>query len=86
MLTSTQLRQQLSSINRKSYPAYKSLKGIYQFPDYLLSIDHVQGDPFASPSHVSIYVSRKRAAFPEFCFSSSPAKVSFQRLIKRKFE
>ena len=86
MLTSTQLRQQLSSINRKSYPAYKSLKGIYQFPDYLLSIDHVQGDPFASPSHVSIYVSRKRAAFPEFCFSSSPARIAVQDLLTRKFE
>ena len=86
MLTSTQLRQQLSSINRKSYPAYKSLKGIYQFPDYLLSIDHVQGDPFASPSHVSIYVSRKRAAFPEFCFSSSPSRIAVQDLLTRKFE
>ena len=59
MFTSTQLRQQLASINRKSYPAYKSLKGAYRFPDYLLSVDHVQGDPFASPSHVSVYVSRK---------------------------
>ena len=86
MLTSTQLRQQLSAINRKSYPAYKSLKGTYRFPDYLLSIDHVQGDPFASPSHVSIYVARKRAAFPEFCFSSAPARIAVQDLLTRKFE
>ena len=62
MFTSTQLRQQLASMNRKSYPAYKSLKGAYRFPDYLLSVDHVQGDPFASPSHVSVYVSRKKGA------------------------
>lgn len=86
MLTSTQLRQQLSAINRKSYPAYKSLKGTYRFPYYLLSIDHVQGDPFASPSHVSIYVARKRAAFPEFCFSSAPARIAVQDLLTRKFE
>ncbi|MEF2734434.1 MAG: ABC-ATPase domain-containing protein, partial [Blautia sp.] len=52
MFTSSHLRQQLSSINRKSYPAYKTLKGTYDFGDYQLCIDHVQGDPFASPSHI----------------------------------
>ena len=32
MQTGTQLQELLRSVNRKSYPAYKSLKGIYQFP------------------------------------------------------
>ena len=41
------LQKQLESIHRKSYPAYKSLKGVYDFKNYTLSIDHVQGDPFA---------------------------------------
>ena len=48
MKNSEELRQQLRSINRKSYPAYKGLKGLYHFGNYILSIDHVQGDPFAS--------------------------------------
>ena len=61
MNQSTELRQLLSSINRKSYPAYKSLKGVYDFRDYILSIDHVQGDPFASPSHVSVKVSLEKS-------------------------
>lgn len=86
MFTSTQLRQQLASINRKSYPAYKSLKGVYRFPDYLLSVDHVQGDPFASPSHVSVYVSRKKAAFPAFCFASSITRIALQDFLTRRFE
>ena len=86
MFTSTQLRQQLSSINRKSYPAYKSLKGVYRFPDYLLSIDHVQGDPFASPSHLSVSVSRKKAGFPDFCFRSPVTRIALQDLLTRKFE
>lgn len=51
MKNSEELRQQLRSINRKSYPAYKGLKSLYHFGNYILSIDHVQGDPFASPSH-----------------------------------
>ena len=43
MKNSEELRQQLRSINRKSYPAYKGLKGLYHFGNYILSIDHVQG-------------------------------------------
>ena len=56
MQTSTDLRNLLARIDRKGYPAYKDTRGAYQFPAYVLSIDHVQGDPFASPSKVSITV------------------------------
>ena len=55
MKSSNELRTMLRSIDHKSYPAYKSLAGIYRFPGFQLSIDHVQGDPFASPSHLSVY-------------------------------
>ena len=47
MQHSADLRDLLHSIHRKSYPAYKSLRGEYQFRDYILSIDHVQGDPLS---------------------------------------
>ena len=50
MKSSNELKRLLESIDRKSYPAYKSAQGIYDFGDYQLCIDHVQGDPFASPS------------------------------------
>ena len=55
MQSSNQLQDMLRSINRKSYPAYKSLKGAYQLK-YVLSIDHVQGDPLRHPSHVSVKI------------------------------
>lgn len=64
MKRSGELSQLLRSIDRKSYPAYKSLAGSYDFNDYILSIDHVQGDPFASPSRLSILVPTRKAAFP----------------------
>lgn len=56
MLSYTELQKKLLSIDHKSYPAYKALTGEYRFPDFSLSIDHVQGDPFASPSRLSISV------------------------------
>ena len=64
MQSSDQLKTLLRSVNRKSYPAYKSLRGAYQFDRYILSIDHVQGDPFAAPSHISVRLSHKDTGFP----------------------
>lgn len=43
MQSANDLKQLLFNINHKSYPAYKSARGAYQFPNYILSIDHVQG-------------------------------------------
>ena len=42
----------------------KSTQGTYDFGTYFLSIDHVQGDPFASPSKLSIHVKGRSAGFP----------------------
>ena len=56
MKTNQELRNLLHQIDRKSYPAYKQLREVYRFDGYFLSIDHVQGDPFAAPSKVSIQV------------------------------
>ena len=62
MKTAAELQTLLRQIDHKSYPAYKDTKGKYQFPQYVLSIDHVQGDPFAAPSKVSILISGPVAA------------------------
>ena len=86
MQTGTQLQELLRSVNRKSYPAYKSLKGIYQFPKYILSIDHVQGDPFASPSHVSVRVSHKTSDFPESYYKDRLTRVTLSPYQKEASE
>ena len=65
MQSAADLRSLLNRIDHRGYPAYKDTKGTYRFPGYVLSIDHVQGDPFASPSKVSVLVSGKTAGFPQ---------------------
>ena len=50
MRTAEELQNELRGMDRRSYPAYKALAGTWQFEKYRLTIDHVQGDPFASPS------------------------------------
>jgi len=54
----------LKKIDGKGYKAYKEIQGHYTFPDYQLSIDHVQGDPFALPSRISITIPMPLAGFP----------------------
>lgn len=48
------LRQQLKQIEGRGYKAYKQLQGRYDFNRFQLTIDHVQGDPFALPSRISL--------------------------------
>ena len=86
MKNSEELRQQLRSINRKSYPAYKGLKSLYHFGNYILSIDHVQGDPFASPSHVSIQISHKDAGFPVEYYKDTLTGTTLCDYLTRQFE
>ena len=56
MQSAEELKQLLDRIDHRGYPAYKDTKGKYQFQGYVFSIDHVQGDPFASPSKASVQV------------------------------
>ena len=49
MKTAAELQTLLRQIDHKGYPAYKDTKGKYQFQQYILSIDHVQGDPLPLP-------------------------------------
>ena len=85
MKTAAELRQLVIRIDHRSYPAYKDTKGMYQFPGYLLSIDHVQGDPFASPSRVSIQVKGKMAGFPEQLYRTKWQKTALEDALIRQF-
>lgn len=85
MRTASELREQLKRIDHRSYPAYKELRGQYDFGDYILSIDHVQGDPFATPSRLSVLVSGSRAGFPAELFDTMPKRITLQDQLARAF-
>ena len=85
MQTSAELRSLLKRIDHRGYPAYKDTKGTYQFPGYMLSIDHVQGDPFASPSKVSVHVSGRNAGFPAELYREDHQRIALQDELTRQF-
>ena len=83
--TSTELRNLLHRIDHKGYPAYKDTKGTYQFQGYVLSIDHVQGDPFASPSKVSVHMKGGMAGFPKELYCGGCQRRALQDYLTRQF-
>ena len=85
MKNSIILKNELQRIDGKGYKAYKDLQGKYDFNDYILSIDHVQGDPFASPSRIRVIINRNRAGFPEDLISEDYKKVAVSDLLTRLF-
>ena len=85
MKTNDDLRRLLLSIDRRGYPAYKETRGKWSFGNYILSIDHVQGDPFASPSNVSVTVPGRIARFPQEYTAPGHRLITLQDMLLRLF-
>ncbi|MGM0368429.1 MAG: ABC-ATPase domain-containing protein [Actinomycetota bacterium] len=79
------LRSLVSSINNRGYKAYKKIRGVYNFPDFTLYIDYVQGDPFASPSKLRIRVPQAKAGFGYELFKNRSRKIALEDYITRCF-
>lgn len=85
MKNQNDLKKELIRIDGKGYKAYKDLEGQYNFGDYILSIDHVQGDPFAAPSRVRVIVNQRIANIPIELFDKSYKKIAIQDFLTRLF-
>lgn len=84
MKSAAELRSLLKQIDHKGYPAYKDTKGKYRFDGYVFSIDHVQGDPFAAPSKVSILISGEEASFDKELYDAVWKRIALQDYLLRK--
>ena len=80
-----QLVKILREIDNKSYPLYKQLKGSYDMTDFILFIERVQGDPFASPSMISVEVTPEKADFPKDLYDTMEKKVALEDQLLRQF-
>lgn len=80
-----ELKRELDRIDGKSYKLYKNLEGQYDFKNYILSIDHVQGDPFAAPSRIRVIVNQKMAGFPKELFDNKYKNIAAADYLTREF-
>ncbi len=79
------LRQTLHRLDRRGYPAYKELRGQYDFSFFTLHIDHVQGDPFAAPSRFRVWVPAENAGFPAETYGNQSRAVALRDFLARRF-
>ncbi len=83
--THEDLRRLCLSLEGRGYKAYKSLQGVYAFPDFTLIIDHVQGDPFAAPTRVRVQVPARVAAFPPELWEHPSRRVGAEHYLMEVF-
>lgn len=80
-----ELRRVLQRIDHKSYGMYKSLAGSYDCGKYVLHIDHVQGDPFASPSRLRFEIRKNNHGFPEEYWQDKHRRLALEDQVLRRF-
>ncbi|MBS4538783.1 ABC-ATPase domain-containing protein [Clostridium sp. D2Q-11] len=78
-----ELEKIIDRIDGKSYKSYKQLQGQYQFPNFILSIDYVQGDPFASPSRIRVTVPGNKSGFSSGLYDTSYKKKAVVDFLSR---
>ena len=80
------LNSRLIELDNTSYKAYKDLRGTYQFADFTLVVDYVQGDPFAAPSQVRVIVPQAVANYPPHLYQTKSREVATRDYIARQFD
>lgn len=85
MRTGDQLAETVRRMDGKGYRTYKDIRGSYSFGDFELHIEHVQGDPFAEPTRVSVTIASDVAALPQFSIQDSIARRASADFLNRQF-
>jgi predicted ABC-class ATPase len=79
------LEKTLARIDGRGYKAYRDIEGAYSFPGYRLTIDHVQGDPFAAPSRMRVRVPLGEAGFPQEALTGTSRRIALRDFLTREF-
>jgi predicted ABC-class ATPase len=75
----------LGRIDGRGYKAYNELRDArFQIGDLELAIDHVQGDPFASPSRIRIRHPYAAVGLPDPLTASEVARLAFRDWLARR--
>lgn len=80
------LRSILRRIDGRGYKAYRDIQGRYAFPGFDLSIDHVQGDPFAAPSRVRVLLEAEHSGFPPDTYRNRSRRIALEDYLTRAFD
>lgn len=79
-----ELEDILNRVDGRGYPAYKDIQGRrFAFGEFVLVVDHVQGDPYAAPSRLRALVPLDVAALPPSATMSPPRRRATRDFLAR---
>ncbi len=84
-MSNKNLRSILLNLDGASYKSYKNIRGNYEFSNFTLIIDYVQGDPFATPSKLRVKIPQSIANFPQKLYQSSSRNIALRDYLARQF-
>jgi len=85
MGTLSDLADLLHAIDGNGYGAYKKIKGAWEGPGFTLHVDHVQGDPYATPSRLRIHIPPGIHGIPDETWSSRSRRLGLCDFLLRAF-
>ena len=86
MTNKESLQRHLRQLDNRGYKAYKDIQGNYDFSEFTLIIDYVQGDPFASPSKFRVILPPNIAQIPGELFNSRSREIALRDYLTRQFD
>ena len=80
------LRAKLLGLDGRNYKAYKDIQGwTVDFEHFILRIDHVQGDPYAAPSRLRVFVPLTETGVPGRALEGSARRRATRDFLARSF-
>ncbi len=77
------LKKTLNEIDKRGYKTYDYILGEYDFREFTLEVVHVQGDPFAAPSKITIFLPKK---IQTMFLKNKNRRIAFADYLSRRFK
>jgi predicted ABC-class ATPase len=78
------LRDTLERIDGKGYKAYNDIRGEWAAEGFTLAVEHVQRDPFASPSRIRIDLPTETHRLPRAWWRTAPRRIGLEDHLLRR--
>lgn len=80
------LAQLLSDLDGHGYRAYRRIEGAWAGPGFTLLVDHVQPDPFATPTRLRLRIPHAVHGLPDDLWSNRPRRIGALGYLVRVFK
>ncbi|WP_456447365.1 ABC-ATPase domain-containing protein [Oceanithermus sp.] len=80
------LAQILKSLDGHGYRAYKRIEGAWVGPGFTLLVDHVQPDPFATPTRLRVRIPHAVHGLPQELWANRPRRTGALNYLLRVFK